>query len=170
MCSQTTSFPRAEGNVNLVLGVDPGLSGALAVVDIDAMKVVAMKDMPRANGSAGGVDEYAVGAFVREWASRIRVAIVEDVGVMGGREGTVSMFNFGRSAGVIHGALGVCSVPSVKIKPAIWKLGMGLGANKSDSLIAARSAFPKDHMLFARKMDDGRAEAALIALFGGRRL
>jgi crossover junction endodeoxyribonuclease RuvC len=122
----------------------------------------------RKNGK-NEVDVYTLGQTIDGYAKEIEIAVIEDVGVMGGHEGTVSMFNFGRNTGVIHGVLGVCSIPMFFVKPAVWKMIMGLSQNKDDSRALASRLYPNDSARWPRKKDDGRAEAALLAAFGAER-
>jgi crossover junction endodeoxyribonuclease RuvC len=166
-----------ETTRRLVLGVDPGLSGALALVEWKQgakPKLVELLDMPvrkneRTSKQKNEVDAYALGVWLLTYAKETAFAVVEDVGVLTGAEGRVSMFNFGRSAGIVAGALGVLGVPIFLPKPAVWKLAMGLGREKKGSLELARRIFPDASEHFSRAKDDGRAEASLLGLFGAER-
>jgi crossover junction endodeoxyribonuclease RuvC len=61
----------------------------------------------------------------------------------------------------------VCAVPVTIIEPMAWKKFHQLrGGDKETSRQRALQLFPTAHSLFARRMDHGRAEAALIALYG----
>jgi crossover junction endodeoxyribonuclease RuvC len=52
------------------------------------------------------------------------------------------------------------------VKPQKWKKHFSLDKDKDKSRALANRRFPDNHQDFARKKDDGRAEAALIALYG----
>lgn len=154
------------------LGVDPGVSGALAIVD-DSMGVIACVDMPVveivvARKKRKLVDAEATGAWLRDWCSReIGVAVIEDVYSYSG-EGSVSGFGFGRSKGVVEGAIAAVRLPVEMTPPATWKAAMGVTSEKETSLQMARDLWPEDAELFRRKKDDGRAEACLLAVYGLR--
>jgi crossover junction endodeoxyribonuclease RuvC len=98
------------------------------------------------------------------------VAAVENVSSMPRQAGA---FNFGRSAGVVHGVLGALSVPFTMVQPAQWKSSMGLrkgvnetqAENKTKARELASSLWPEHAAEFKRVKDDGRAEACLIARF-----
>ena len=71
------------------------------------------------------------------------------------------------SRGVIEGVLGALGVPIAFITPASWKRALGLaGASKDASRSEAIKRWPSQAALFARVKDDGRADAALIAVAG----
>ena len=68
---------------------------------------------------------------------------------------------------MIEGVLGALGVPVKFITPASWKRALGLsGASKDAARGEAIRRWPEHAAKFARKMDDGRAEAALIAAAG----
>jgi hypothetical protein len=77
---------------------------------------------------------------------------------------------FGRSRGVIEGVRGAAGVPLSFLTPACWKRTVGIPPGKEGAKDAARSEtirrLPGHSALFARVKDDGRAEAALIAVAG----
>jgi crossover junction endodeoxyribonuclease RuvC len=104
--------------------------------------------------------------------SHAKEAFVEYVGTRPG-EGAVGAFSFGRSCGVIEGVLGALGVRATHISPAWWKRAVGLPVGRDGAKDAARSEairrWPDHAGLFARIKDDGRAEAALIAVAGLKR-
>lgn len=134
-----------------VLGVDPGKSGALAL--LIERKLVDVVDMPDLDAS--------IAAQVGLWLP-LEVAVVEQVHAMP-RQGVTSSFNFGRSLGVIVGILAAFEVPVKWAPPATWKRGLGLKADKTSSRRRAAELWPHMASSFTRIKDDGRAEAALIA-------
>jgi crossover junction endodeoxyribonuclease RuvC len=88
--------------------------------------------------------------------------VVEKVGAMPG-QGVSSMFNFGRSAGIIEGVVAALRMPSTYVTPAAWTKAVGRAAGKDASRMRAMELFPTRADLFKRAKDDGRADAALIA-------
>jgi crossover junction endodeoxyribonuclease RuvC len=81
-------------------------------------------------------------------------------------QGVTSMFNFGRSYGDVRGVIGAMEVPLHFVTPQKWKKHFGLSSDKEQSRLRAIRMFPAVADSFKRKKDDGRAEAALIALYG----
>jgi crossover junction endodeoxyribonuclease RuvC len=81
--------------------------------------------------------------------------------------GAVGAFSFGRSRGVVEGVLGAAGIACSFIAPASWKRAVGLSlASKDAARSEAIRRWPNHAELFARVKDDGRAEAALIAVAG----
>jgi crossover junction endodeoxyribonuclease RuvC len=106
-------------------------------------------------------------ALIARWAPS--KAFVEYVGARPG-EGAVGAFAFGRARGVVEGVLAAAAVPVAFLTPPTWKREVGIAAGKVGTKDAARSEavrrWPAKAALFARVKDDGRAEAALIAIAG----
>jgi hypothetical protein len=84
-------------------------------------------------------------------------------------EGAVGAFAFGDCKGVVRGCLAAAAIPAIFIQPAQWKRIVGIPPGKGMKDQARSNAinrWPGKAILFSRKMDDGRAEAALIGLAG----
>lgn len=149
-----------------VLGVDPGKTGALALLRADGSLLV--EDVPVFKiGSKTTIDHYALARIVDNWSTHKPVVWLEQVGTRPG-EGAVGAFDFGRTYGIL---LGVCAAHFLTVNlvtPASWKAAMKVKGDKDESRAAASTMFPHQSVLFARKKDDGRAEAALIAAYGVR--
>lgn len=93
-------------------------------------------------------------------------AFVEFIGARPG-EGPAGAFAFGRSRGVVEGVLAAAGIPCTFIAPASWKRAVGLSlASKDAARAEAIRRWPCHADLFARVKDDGRAEAALVAIAG----
>lgn len=148
----------------LILGIDPGKKGALALVAPDGV-LVDVVDMPDATGSA-------LGAHLRDFLDdhqphQVAVAWVEKVGSMPG-QGHMNVFTFGAGYGAILGALGMAGIPVELRTPNVWKKAMRCSADKGSSRQRATELWPGEARRFARVRDDGRAEACLIAEYGRR--
>lgn len=151
-----------------ILGIDPGLGGALALYDIDgSLEVV---DMPTFQLKTKRViDEYAVARIVDNWSSRIREVWLERVGVRPG-EGAVGAFTFGRGYGLIRGVCTANFLTIVDVTPATWKAALKVRGDKDESRLRASTLFPAHGGNWPLKKHDGRAEASLIALHGMNQL
>lgn len=152
-----------------ILGIDIGAAGAVALVTID-MVLLDVEDLPILRDGPKGrpsVNGALLAALVRRWAPS--AAYVEMVGPRPG-EGAVGAFAFGRSRGVVEGVLGALAVATSWITPPAWKRVIGIKPGKDGAKDAARSEairrWPELASRFARVKDDGRAEAALIAVAG----
>lgn len=138
------------------LGVDPGAKGALALVTFEGAPLW-VEDMPSLTGAA-------LGAALRDLleGEAIQVACVEQVASRPG-QGVRSMFTFGANWGAILGALGALNIPTELVTPSKWKPAMQTSGDKDLSRQRAIERWPSEAARFARKKDDGRAEACLIA-------
>lgn len=149
----------------IVLGIDPGITGGWAVVDNG--KLVSAGDLPVAGE---GVQRMVSAPLMRALIPQFRPdqAVVERVGAHP-NEGRTSVFRFGRAVGVIEGVIGGAGIPVSYVAPGVWKRHFALPADKERSRQRAIETWPDmADLLFAHKKDHGRAEAALIALWGYR--
>jgi Holliday junction resolvasome RuvABC endonuclease subunit len=149
-----------------ILGIDPGIHGGLAVVDIVdgvAPTLLAAIDVPTVGVKAKErVDVLAI----RTWITMHQPdhAAIERGGSMP-KQGVASTFKYGRAIGSIEATVALCGVPYTLIEPSVWKRRHGLyGADKEASRQLALQLFPSAAVLLARKKDHGRSEAMLIAL------
>lgn len=150
-----------------ILGIDPGLSGALALYDVDgSLEVI---DIPTLQLKKRVIDEYALARIVDDWSGRIREVWLEQVGVRPG-EGAVGAFAFGRGYGLIRGLCTASFLPIIDVTPASWKRAMNVSADKDAARAKASALFPRYSGCWPLKKHDGRAEAALIALHGMRQV
>lgn len=148
------------------VGIDPGKSGAYAVVHTQG-------DGARVACVTLWEDQEFI-TRMKEIASsgESAVACVEKVGAMPG-QGVTSMFSFGKSAGFIEGVLCALEIPHQLVPPRTWKKFFSLGSDKAQSIAACHRLFPEVSLLptsRCRKPSDGMAEALLMAHYAERRL
>lgn len=149
----------------ITIGIDPGNTGAIAVID-DTNSVVELHDMPlMANGKKQQVNPAALTEMLAPWRG-YAVVRVERVSAMPG-QGVSSMFNFGMGFGVIQGVVAALGIPIELVTPQSWKKKANLiGKDKDNARTLAQQLYPGASL--ARKKDIGRADAILIARFGGK--
>ena len=153
----------------IILGIDPGLSGALALYDTSE-QTVEVFDMPVLELVRNGKTKREVSAQALAnllAAIRIKAAFVERVNAMPG-QGVTSVFSFGRSTGIVEGILAAYDIPTTLVTPQAWQKAVGQRAGKDGSRERAMQLFPAQADLFQRKKDDGRSDAALIAYYGAK--
>jgi len=153
----------------IFLGVDPGLGGAFAFYNSQD-KSLEIIDMPVTEVTRNSKTKREVSAALVAGivAGRgIEVAIVERVGAMP-NQGVTSVFSFGKSAGIIEGVLAAYEIPTHFASPQAWQKMFGVRAGKDGSRECAIRTFPRYADQFKRKKDDGRSDAALIALYCSR--
>jgi crossover junction endodeoxyribonuclease RuvC len=153
----------------VLIGVDPGLTGALAFFR-PADQLLRVYDMPTREKPSGGreVDGAELSDIVYRFTSLYDnvLAVVEKVSAMTGQESAASSFSFGRSFGIVLGVLCAYRVNIAEIRPAVWKAMYNLDRNKDNSINLAKQYFPGVPAYFALKKHNGRAEAALLARLG----
>lgn len=154
-----------------ILGIDPGLKGACALLDWNTNALVAVFDLPVRKRMVAGkqrafLDLPALATWFDGCACEVREAIIEAPGAMPG-QGVTSMFNFGFACGGVQAMAAAHLISSTLVRPADWKRALFLtGKDKNASRALAAKMFPAQASWFARVKDDGRAEAALLALYG----
>ena len=151
----------------IYIGIDPGLSGAIAFLDTEKGHL-SIIDMPtfevkRNNKTKREVSPVGV-AVAMGLAEKVSRAVLERVGAMPG-QGVTSVFSFGRSVGIIEGVLATMLIPVDIVTPQAWQKAAGVRGGKDGSRMRASELFPNYAELFARKKDDGRADAALMAWY-----
>lgn len=142
-----------------ILGVDPGLSGAVAFYFPSRPDLIGAEDMPVVDGS---IDVAHLARRIGQMATSL--AIVERVGSMPG-QGLSSTFRFGVAYGAVLGVLGALAIPVHLVAPGKWKRHFALPADKEAARGLAIRTWPASPH-FSRKKDHGRAEASLLAKYG----
>lgn len=147
----------------LVIGVDPGKTGAIAVLDRQG-RLYDVHDMPVVGPiiSAALLSEVVHNYIDPLSLPPFGTAVIEDVHSMPG-QGVASSFSFGRALGVVEGVMAGEGLSLRYVSPAKWKKAVGVTADKETSRRRAIEMWPEHAALFRRKMDADRAEAALIA-------
>ncbi len=139
----------------ILLGIDPGVSGAIATFDTIERRV-AVIDMPDTtvalNEAIQALPPIALCILEKPYYNK---AI-----------GTTNAARIGTAYGKILGALAWCGVPVLEVTPSTWKAALNLSTSKAASREKASQIFPDDAYQWARVKDDGRAEAALLAWYG----
>lgn len=153
--------------MRVVLGIDPGQSGAIAVVaDGRFDRFIDMPTLPRAAGGLH-IDDAQLAAVLRGvlhlHQGAYVFAVLEEVSAMP-KQGITSTFRFGESFGVVRGTLGALGIPRIQVRPERWKRHLQLlGKEKDQSRTVAVQLYPEAAGQLLRKKDCGRADALLIA-------
>ena len=161
-----------------VLGVDPGLSGALAVIDVESKKIQHLYDMPTWLMTIGRkkrkkIDPVRLYNHIKHAKSlKAKVVVIEQVG---GRpkQSAPAAFSFGYSAGLLYMACASQRLEIEMVAPALWKKVMNVPGKTQaspDAIIArATELFPDERERFYGPKGGpllGRAEACMLARFG----
>lgn len=153
--------------LQLIVGVDPGQTGAVALL-ADGQPA-GFADMPTVSRKAGGemVDGARLARSIRELLAphvgASRYAVIERVSAMP-QQGVSSVFRFGQADGVARGVIGALRLPLIDVPPLVWKRHLGLDSKDKDAARQlAVKLFPTVAAELARKKDIGRADALLVA-------
>ncbi len=146
----------------MLIGIDPGISGAIAFLNGDALEII---DTPvlKTNGKSS-VDSYQLARLI-DAAGTIDHAFIEQVGARPG-QGVTSMFSFGKTYGTIIGILAANFIPMTFVTPGSWKKTLRVPSDKDAARSRASELMPQHSHLWPLKKHDGRAEAALLAYWG----
>jgi crossover junction endodeoxyribonuclease RuvC len=158
------SAPRSP----LIVGIDPGLSGALAVLTATG-EFERVCDLPVIRDrSLAWIDGSELQSTLLDaLRGRAARAVVERVSAMP-KQGVASSFAFGVGFGSILSVLQAMHVSVELITPAVWKRALGLSRDKHASLHKARLLFPTAELHLAKH--EGRAEALLLAHYSVRQV
>lgn len=153
-----------------VIGIDPGLNGAIAAIR-DETRLVYLADMPTITEKVNGRDRKYVSAVglsraVRDIADMFPgdhlVVCLEHVS-SSPQMGVTSAFNFGHGFGVVEGVILSKGIELSRVRPAIWKKKMGYTADKEQIRLDMLAAFPGVELHLKRHAD--RAEAIALAIY-----
>ena len=143
-----------------ILGIDPGVSGALALLSGGELHV---HDMPVVEIRGKRViDAARVAEIVRVgFPYQPNMVVLEHVqGVQG--SGATSAFSFGRGFGLVEGVVTALGFPLTLVRPQSWTKALGVSRDKGQHRMVAGQLWPQHAAMFSRVKDDGRADAALL--------
>lgn len=162
-----------------MLACDPGITGAFA-----AYPAMTVKDMPTFEARAGQRNT------LRDFLDRPKILdllrtfhmlgedtlVIEQVGGIPG-QAAHSAFIFGHGAGFITGAAMALGMRVEEVPPMKWKSAMKVPSDKAKACNRATELFPAYVNLWAAvrgngslEQRSGRAEAAMLALYGEKTL
>ena len=157
----------------IVLGIDIGVTGAIAAIDSRGTCVIVDlptfeipgKRMVRRRLNGRGLLDIVRGLVP---AGEPALAIIEDVHTMpGARNSPQSQGSLMHSRGVVETVIEIARIEMHAVSPQKWKRTLGLiGQEKSGGLILARKMYPTAIDVLKRVKDHNRAEALLIAHYG----
>ncbi len=171
---------KIEHSPGVIIGIDPGKKGGLAVLDGD--KIIRLSKTPVGDIKARkayhtivqGYDVTGMVALLKGFENRYPVVVIERVHAMPG-QGVTSMFTFGQGYGLWLGVCTALNIPIVLVEPREWKeklLEKEERKFKKFSCEKAKELFPDIDLKQGRMINDhdGMAEAILISVYGGMQL
>lgn len=142
------------------IGVDPGASGSLAVINGEG-EIVSLIPF----------DEKEYKSILYGISAMPCSAVVEHVGAMP-KQGVSSTFKFGQNFGFILGLMTAFEIPFELVRPQKWKKEFSCTSDKNTSIAVAQRLFPKADLRRTprcSKPHDGHAEALLMAEYCRRK-
>ena len=131
----------------LIIGIDPGISGAICFFQNgEITDVIDMPSMADGKKNKRQINSQQVFNEVSERIINIPkkeiIVVIEQVSAMPG-QGVTSMFNFGQSFGVLKGICSAMQLSMYFVRPAKWKKYYGLiKAEKDASRTKVIEIFP----------------------------
>jgi crossover junction endodeoxyribonuclease RuvC len=153
-----------------IIGVDPGLTGAIAYLRADGL--LDILDMPtkavKVNGKRRSIidRERLADRFDR---SDIEFVLIEEQSTRP-RESSASALKTGIGFGLILGIVAGNYLRHDTVRPGAWKKAIGVTSDKDLTRAKASELMPAAAHKWALAKYDGRAEAALIALYAAQTL
>jgi hypothetical protein len=172
--------------MTILIAADPGVTGALCLYDtkLGMLSVFPMPTYEKATGkktlaTATKPARPIVRNHLDEDEVIDRIAMFKDMGAthfvvekVGGLPGqsAPNAFTFGFGYGILVGAAKAAGLIIEKIEPAKWKADLRVPADKKAARARASELLPTHKHLWPKAGDDGKAEAALLALWLQKRL
>jgi len=164
----------SDDSQSAILGIDPGLDGAVAWIFPDRAEARIVPTLPAGQSSKRRFDARAMVEYLQCYP--VELAILEAVSaapVAGRVQGTTSMFSFGRGLGLWEGILAALAIPHVAVTPQVWKKSIlaGTARDKPAAIAFAQGFFPDVSLLpgpRCRVPHDGLADALCLAEYGRR--
>ena len=151
-----------------IFGIDPGLSGGIAILDNNKIKeIFDMPVMPDGKKNKRQLNSALLAQLFKDNIKDIddTVIIVEQVNAMPG-QGVTSMFNFGQTFGAIKGISAALGLPIFFVRPAKWKKHFELiNSSKDASRTKAIEMYPSIAEKLSKKKDVNKSDAILIARY-----
>ena len=151
-----------------IIGIDPGLSGAIAVLENN--KVLNIFDIPVMSEGKKNKRQLNSAFLVNLLKENINqeeevAVVIEQVNAMPG-QGVTSMFNFGQTFGALKGICAALELPIFLVRPSKWKKHFELiNSSKDASRTKAIEMYPKLSNQLSKKKDVNKSDAILIARF-----
>ena len=152
----------------IIIGIDPGLSGAIAILKNDkVIKLIEMPVMAEGKKNKRQLNNAQLANILREIIKNHEEisVVVEQVNAMPG-QGVTSMFNFGQTFGSIKGICAALNLPIYYVRPAKWKKHFELiNSSKDASRTKVIEMYPSISDRLSKKKDVNKADAILIARY-----
>jgi len=137
----------------MIMGIDPGKSGAMALLSLDKKDTFIYPFSKHTT--------FDLAEVFKDWAPEVTMCYIEKVHSMP-KQGVVSSFSFGKNFGWYLGVLDAHQIPYDFISPMKWQnaLSCRTGGDKNITKAKAQQLYP------SIKITHAIADALLIATYG----
>ena len=151
-----------------IFGIDPGLSGAIAVLENEAViDIIDLPVMSEGKKNKRQLNSAQLSQYMSKNVENLNKTsvVVEQVNAMPG-QGVTSMFNFGQTFGAIKGISATLKFPIYFVRPSKWKKHFDLiNSSKDASRTKAIEIYPSLAEKLSKKKDVNKSDAILIGRF-----
>ena len=151
-----------------IVGIDPGLSGAIAILENNKiLNLYDMPVMPEGKKNKRQLNSAQLVSIIKENTKigEEKAVVVEQVNAMPG-QGVTSMFNFGQTFGAIKGISAALDLPIYFVRPSKWKKHFELiNSSKDASRTKVIEMYPSLSNQLSKKKDVNKSDAILIARY-----
>ena len=151
-----------------IIGIDPGLSGAIAVLENNqVLNIFEIPVMSEGKKNKKQLNSALLVNLLKENINKEEevAVVVEQVNAMPG-QGVTSMFNFVQTFGALKGICAALELPIFFVRPSKWKKHFELiNSSKDASRTKAIEMYPKLSNQLSKKKDVNKSDAILIARF-----
>ena len=151
-----------------IFGIDPGLSGAIAVLENEiVLDIIDLPVMSEGKKNKRQLNSAQLSHYMSKNVENIHKTsvVVEQVNAMPG-QGVTSMFNFGQTFGAIKGISATLKLPIFFVRPSKWKKHFDLiNSSKDASRTKAIEIYPSLAEKLSKKKDVNKSDAILIGRF-----
>ena len=148
-----------------VIGIDPGANGGIACLEKDTNRLVWVERMPMIGKEPNLREIYDL----LKQPDCVHIYL-EHAQAMP-KQGTVSMFNYGKNFGALLGLISCLSLPHTIIKPRFWQKTAFVGTDtrlkpKERALVAAMRLWQDESFLATKRSKtahEGCIDSCLIA-------
>eukprot|EP00249_Psilotum_nudum_P009480 c21961_g1_i1 orf=393-1202(-) len=171
--SSLNGIPIRPGST-CVLGVDPDVWGALAVLRTDGVTTAKVFDAPNVEIMVGKTkrrrhDTRSIAELINQVKAPYGTVAYIEQSAPFPKDGKQGWWGSGFGFGIWTGVLVASGLSVIPVPSSVWKRAMGFSkttGDKDNCRAVASLLFPSLSSQLQRKKDHGRAEALLIAAFG----
>lgn len=157
-----------------IIGIDPGLSGGIAMLNIAEPQIIIYDVMPIINGEHRELDTTRIYNLFKMY-TEVHVVIEKAQSMPG--QGVASSFTIGRNYGILVGMLCGLKLPHSIVHPRTWQKVMFRDVRHDDtkqaSLVVSQRLWPNEDFKQSercKKAHDGITDACMLAEYGRRML